>query len=558
MARQMYQVEIKHDGLNKYRVIKGSDPYVVRQKAIYQEQQWDEMWEKKQEAERKEEIREAAAKEKEEKKSLALQLTTEASQELNKLENILNFTLNINDAIDWEKIKDKSEYKEPKPNPIEEIELPVKPNETDIEYQPQLGLLDHIFTSRKEKKVLELKDKYNNDLENWEKKVEEIKNINEKNKDEYDEILNKWLKAEKEFKEEQKSKNLAIDNQKSNYDTGKPAAIVDYCDMVLSNSIYPNYFPQEYDIDYNPETKLLIVDYSFPSPDVLPKVKEVKYIQTRDEFKESHLSAAAFNKMYDNLLYQITLRSLHELFEADVHNYLQAIVFNGWVESIDPALGKEVNSCILSIQVLKEEFLEINLSQVEPKLCFKNLKGVGSSKLNTLTPIAPIIKINRDDPRFVSSYDVTDSLDESQNLAAMDWQDFEHLIRELFEKEFNQSGGEVKITRASRDGGVDAIAFDPDPIRGGKIVIQAKRYTNVVGVSAVRDLYGTVMNEGATKGLLVSTADYGPDAYNFAKDKPLTLLNGNNLLHLLQKHGQKAKIDLKEARKLNKEREEKI
>ncbi|RKJ10548.1 restriction endonuclease, partial [Butyricicoccus sp. 1XD8-22] len=110
--------------------------------------------------------------------------------------------------------------------------------------------------------------------------------------------------------------------------------------------------------------------------------------------------------------------------------------------------------------------------------------------------------------------------------------------------------GEVKITQASKDGGVDAVAFDPDPIRGGKIVIQAKRYTNVVGVSAVRDLYGTVMNEGATKGILVSTADYGPDAYNFAKDKPLTLLNGNNLLHLLQKHGHKAKIDLKEAKKI--------
>lgn len=36
------------------------------------------------------------------------------------------------------------------------------------------------------------------------------------------------------------------------------------------------------------------------------------------------------------------------------------------------------------------------------------------------------------------------------------------------------------ITQASRDGGVDAIAFDPDPIRGSKIVIQAKRYTNTV------------------------------------------------------------------------------
>ena len=90
----------------------------------------------------------------------------------------------------------------------------------------------------------------------------------------------------------------------------------------------------------------------------------------------------------------------------------------------------------------------------------------------------------------------------------------------------------------------------PDPIRGGKIVIQAKRYTNVVGVSAVRDLYGTTLNEGATKGILVTTADYGPDAYEFAKGKPLTLLNGSNLLHLLEKHGHKAKIDLKEAKKI--------
>src|SRR5699024_4331049 len=294
---------------------------------------------------------------------------------------------------------------------------------------------------------------------------------------------------------------------------------------------------------------------SLPSPDTLPNIKQVKYIQSRDEFKESQLSTTAFNKIYDKLLYQITLRSLHEIFEADLANFIDSIVFNGWVESIDKAMGNKVNSCILTIQVTKDEFLKINLSNIDPKLCFKNLKGIGSSKLNSLTPIAPIITIDRNDPRFVSSYEVSNSLDETNNIAAMDWQDFEHLIRELFEKEFNQSGGEVKITRASRDGGVDAIAFDPDPIRGGKIVIQAKRYTNVVGVSAVRDLYGTVMNEGATKGILVSTADYGPDAYNFAKDKPLTLLNGSNLLHMLEKHGHRAKIDLKGAKKELKEKE---
>ena len=242
--------------------------------------------------------------------------------------------------------------------------------------------------------------------------------------------------------------------------------------------------------------------------------------------------------------------SVHELFEADKANALEAISFNGWVNAINKATGKTENNCILSIQTKKSEFLEIDLANVDPKTCFKNLKGVASSKLSTLTPIQPLLQISKTDKRFVEGYNVTNEIDTTTNLAAMDWEDFEHLIRELFEKEFKTSGGEVKVTQASRDGGVDAIAFDPDPIRGGKIVIQAKRYTNTVGVSAVRDLYGTVVNEGATKGILVSTADYGPDAYEFAKGKPLTLLNGSNLLHLLEKHGHHAKIDLREAKKI--------
>jgi hypothetical protein len=103
---------------------------------------------------------------------------------------------------------------------------------------------------------------------------------------------------------------------------------------------------------------------------------------------------------------------------------------------------------------------------------------------------APIVKIDREDARFVASYGVVDTMEEGYNLAAMDWEDFEHLIREVFEKEFSSSGGEVKVT----------------------------------------------------------TAHYGPDAYEFAKGKPLALLDGNNLLHLLEKHGHKARIDLQEAR----------
>lgn len=546
----MYEIEIRHEGLNKYRVIRGKDLYVVQQKAEMQKRQWDEMWEKKQEQLRKKQEREREAQEKQQKKELAEKLTMEAAEQLQNIENTLLHTLCVNDKIDWEELKDTSSFPIPEPEKPKEIEIPQEPLSSDEIYQPKLSLLERIIPSLKQKKIDEINNRFNVDYENWEKEKERIKKLNIELKENYEKELAKWNEEKKKFLEKQQENNRTVDELKESYLNGIPSAIIEYCDLVLSKSVYPDNFPQEFDIDYNEINKTLIVEYMLPSPDHLPTVKEVKYIQTRDEFKEVHLSETAKKKMYDNLIYQITLRTIHELFEADDIDAIESIVFNGWVKSIDKATGNEVEACILSIQTNKKEFEEINLAQVDPKLCFKNLKGIGSSKLHSLTPIAPIQQINREDSRFVSSYSVADSLDETVNIAAMDWEDFEHLIRELFEKEFNDSGGEVKVTRASRDGGVDAIAFDPDPIRGGKIVIQAKRYTNVVGVSAVRDLYGTVVNEGATKGILVSTADYGPDAYNFAKDKPITLLNGNNLLHLLQKHGYKAKIDLKEAKEI--------
>jgi hypothetical protein len=60
------------------------------------------------------------------------------------------------------------------------------------------------------------------------------------------------------------------------------------------------------------------------------------------------------------------------------------------------------------------------------------------------------------------------------------------------------------MTQSSRDGGVDCVAYDNRAIFGGKVIIQAKRYKNTVPVSAVRDLFGSVHNEGATKGILVT------------------------------------------------------
>src|SRR5207244_13476558 len=74
--------------------------------------------------------------------------------------------------------------------------------------------------------------------------------------------------------------------------------------------------------------------------------------------------------------------------------------------------------------------------------------------------------------------------------------------------------------------------------------IRAERYKHTVGVRAVRDLFGTTKNEGASKGILVTTSGYGKSSFEFAAGKPLELLSGTHLLYLLSEYaGIEARIE---------------
>src|SRR5207244_5020288 len=131
----------------------------------------------------------------------------------------------------------------------------------------------------------------------------------------------------------------------------------------------------------------------------------------------------------------------------------------------------------------------------------RGLNGQVSPSPHELRPVRPIVDFNMVDHRFINTTDVLSALDARPNLADLSPGDFEALITNLFSK----MGLETRLTQASRDGGVDCVAFDPRPIFGGKVVIQAKRYKHTVGVSAVRDLFGTMPNETASKGILATT-----------------------------------------------------
>ncbi|GAC1374125.1 MAG: restriction endonuclease [Ktedonobacteraceae bacterium] len=340
------------------------------------------------------------------------------------------------------------------------------------------------------------------------------------------------------------AQNEEIDTLQRELLAGTPQAVIDYCSMVLSASTYPEGFPQHTKLAYIPESKQLVVEYDLPPFEIIPEVGTYKYIKAKDSITESTRPLAQRKSLYASVIAQITLRTLNELLKADRMGLLDVLVFNGYVESVDRGTGHSIRTCLITVRTNRDVFTELHLHQVDPQACLTVLNASFSKSPAELAPVRPVLEFKMVDPRFIEEADVISELDQRPNLMELTPSEFESLITNLFQR----MGLETRQTQASRDGGVDCVAYDPRPIFGGKVVIQAKRYKNTVGVSAVRDLYGTMQNEGASKGILVATSGYGKASYEFADGKPLELLSGSNLLYLLKEHaGIEAKIQIPES-----------
>ena len=330
------------------------------------------------------------------------------------------------------------------------------------------------------------------------------------------------------------------------YRNGVKKYVIERLNFVLDRIDLPSSVPHTWEIDFDEEEQIAVIDFRLPDVYHRPPYK---IVNLKSGAVKKALNQTERKEFIPKVHPAILLRTAYEIFRTDLGETIQLLVLNGWIEFNDPATGINTKAYTASLMVKRDQIEALNLNKIDPVVAFNNLHGKSAGKLVEIIPIEPVLSLNRKDSRFVNAKEVLKGLGAETNLASMDWQDFEHLIRELFEKEFSGRGAEVKVTQASRDRGVDAIVFDPDPIRGGKYIIQAKRYTNTVDVSAVRDLCAVVNKEGASRGILVTTSTYGADAYAFANDEPVTLLNGAELLGLLKKHGYTFRINLQEARR---------
>lgn len=211
--------------------------------------------------------------------------------------------------------------------------------------------------------------------------------------------------------------------------------------------------------------------------------------------------------------------------EATPPDVVEAIVFNGRLSTIDRATGKPVRPHLVTVSAERSTFTDLVLAAVEPAACPTRLNALVSPNPYDMEAVEPFIAFDLKRFRFTDDMDVISDLDSRPNLLKLSPTEFEHLVRQLF----IAMGAEAWTTISSKDGGVDAVATSKILFFGGVCLIQAKRWTGLVGVESVHALTGVMADHNATTGVLVTTSWFGRTSEQFAKRNRITLINGAEL-----------------------------
>ncbi len=119
---------------------------------------------------------------------------------------------------------------------------------------------------------------------------------------------------------------------------------------------------------------VLKVKTTLPLTEDLNFLSEAKYIASKDEIQMKQLPKSDVKIFYTEILNQLTLRTLHEIFESEYKGHVQRIEFHAVSEGTDLKTGQQCQASILELGVERSYFVKIDLSKIDPEPC---LDGMG-------------------------------------------------------------------------------------------------------------------------------------------------------------------------------------
>lgn len=183
----------------------------------------------------------------------------------------------------------------------------------------------------------------------------------------------------------------------------------------------------------------------------------------------------------------------------------------------------------------------LGLSWVLPSLAARSdnfiLNAIGLNLPTFALPVAAVLLIPapialfkqvRRKQRYLSTSSQIRTHNNASPLNALSWIEFESYVGEFFKHQ----GYDVKQSFSKQtDGGVD-IWLTKD---GELSLVQCKHWkARKVGVQVLREMYGVMIEHQASKMIIVTSGDFTAEAITFAQGKRLWLVNGSELVHMIE------------------------
>lgn len=316
----------------------------------------------------------------------AASLNAGLEEQINLLEGLIAATLEVDDHVDLEALKRKAEHlskhrPDLRPQPLPpSVPPPPKPQFV----APEAGALGRVLGKNKHAEQVTLAEKAHAEaVARWEESVSRHHSERERVVAEHERVeAQRAAELQASYAahvDEVERDNQAIDTLIANLGYGVAEAVEEYVSIVVSNSVYPEEFDVSHDFEFSGESAELAIRAVIPPPESMPTVKAYKYVKASDEIRATDLSAKARKDLYASAIDQVALRTLHEIFEADRRGLIQTISLEVGTSAPSPATGQPAFMPFAAVSASRDEFIEFDLSAVQPRATLEHL-GASISK----------------------------------------------------------------------------------------------------------------------------------------------------------------------------------
>jgi restriction system protein len=169
------------------------------------------------------------------------------------------------------------------------------------------------------------------------------------------------------------ARNAYVTSRRSAFAAGDPEAVQWFAGNVLRASRYPDGFPRDYRVAYDPPARSLAVDVELPPRDVIPAVRSYRYVKTRDAVEPVPRPETEITQAHERLVACVALRTLHETFAALPADLVHSVALTGWVAITDRATGAPSRPRLLDLHTTRPAFTTLVLDAVDPVACLSHL-----------------------------------------------------------------------------------------------------------------------------------------------------------------------------------------